>query len=574
MAPVLTRTRARLFLWLVLCGLGRAAAAIAAALLIRGAFDALSGHVPAPVGAEVWLLLAEFALVGAALLAIQVVERASADKLGHDYAAAVRLRLFDHLAVVPLRALRSRRMGHLMVRFVGDLTAVRLWVSRGLAPMIVAGIAIPAALAALTLIDGHLALLVTAVLAVVGTVTAALGRPLQRRVRTMRRRRAQLSGNLGEKLQALPAIRTLGRAGRERRRLKKQNRRIRDAATARARLAGLVRGLPEASNTLAAGFVIVLGFEAVAEGTTTPGTLLAALTVLGILAPTLAELARAFDYRQGYTVAREKILKLLALPSLDTGRRTAELQVTAGAVQLEQVGVDGSLDEVTARARPRQIVGLIGPNGAGKSTILNAIAGLIIPDRGRILIDGHDLAHCRLGSLSRAIGMVSPDLPLLRGSVDWNLRYRHPDATEEEVLRVIELCQLDALLASLPGGRHAALLEGGRNLSSGMRQRLALARALLGEPRILLLDEVDAELDGEARKVVDALLRRRLATTFMVTHDPRRLATLDAVWHLDGGRLVEVGTPGDVLGPERPTRRPFDARSDRLQALPPASRAS
>ena len=168
------------------------------------------------------------------------------------------------------------------------------------------------------------------------------------------------------------------------------------------------------------------------------------------------------------------------------------------------------------------------------------MARFIEPDEGTIQLDGQDITAYSTQSVRRAIGIVSPDLPLLRGTVRTNLRYRWPDAPEEEIQRVKQLCQLDAVLASLPQGEDTPVKEDGKNLSAGHRQRIALARALLGNPCLLLLDEADANLDADARKVFGHVVATYQGTILLVTHSPDHVQRADAVWHLDKGRLVEV----------------------------------
>jgi ABC-type bacteriocin/lantibiotic exporter with double-glycine peptidase domain len=136
--------------------------------------------------------------------------------------------------------------------------------------------------------------------------------------------------------------------------------------------------------------------------------------------------------------------------------------------------------------------------------------------------------------------MAGPDLPLLRGSVRRNLTYRAPDAPEHEIEDLIKACGLEELIRTLPDGLDTRIAEGGFNLSAGQRQRLLLARAVLGEPRLLLLDEADANLDQRTIEVMEQLLARRTGTTLLITHDPNRLATVDRVWQLNEGRLVET----------------------------------
>jgi ABC-type bacteriocin/lantibiotic exporter with double-glycine peptidase domain len=193
------------------------------------------------------------------------------------------------------------------------------------------------------------------------------------------------------------------------------------------------------------------------------------------------------------------------------------------------------------------VIALVGPNGAGKSTLLSLAARLIDPDKGRILLDGQNIAKCSLSSTRRAIGMMSPDLPLLRGKIDKNLRYRWPEAPDEEVKRVKTLCEIDKVVGELREGDQTRLTEGGGNLSLGQRQRIALTRALLGNPSILLLDEADAHMDHSTGMLLDKILAEYRGTVLLVTHNPDRLSSADIIWSIKKGQLVDKGDSANKI---------------------------
>jgi ABC-type multidrug transport system fused ATPase/permease subunit len=181
-----------------------------------------------------------------------------------------------------------------------------------------------------------------------------------------------------------------------------------------------------------------------------------------------------------------------------------------------------------------------GGNGSGKSTLLTAATGLLIPDAGRVTIDGQDLADCTLESIRRNVGIASLELPLLQGSFARNLSYRQPRATAAELERLCRECDLEDLIASLPKGLKTRIGEGGYKLPPGVRQRLMLARALLGNPPILLLDEIDAGLDEAGQQILERILQQRRATTLLITRNPRYLALADSIWRLDSGGLITL----------------------------------
>lgn len=193
-----------------------------------------------------------------------------------------------------------------------------------------------------------------------------------------------------------------------------------------------------------------------------------------------------------------------------------------------------------AVAPPGSVVAVTGLNGSGKSTLLALAARLVEPEAGRVTLGGQDLSGVAQASLRQAVSLVMPDLPLLRGDVEHNLRYRDPDADDAELERVRALTGLDEVLAQLPDGTATKVVEGGRSLSAGQRTRLALARALVGDPPVLLLDEVEANLDVGAVDAMHRVLgdRRGRCTTIVVTHRPELVAQADEVWRLEDGRLA------------------------------------
>ena len=559
--------RARQFAGLIGWGIAQAGVAVATAYLVRHAFDTFLRSQQALDVRALALMLAGFAAMAAALIVFRTLERGTAEALGQSFVGSVRHKLFKHLLSVPLREFQRRRRGHLMLRFIGDLNALRLWVSQGIARLLIGSIMIAGTLAALAVMNLRIAVVVGAVALTAMLAMLAFGPRLARRVREARRRRSQLAGNLGEKLSSAAVVQAFGRSRKEQRRLRRQTRRLIATAVSRARLSAIVRVLPEAGATLCVGLIIFVGMFELERGAATPGTLFATITILGLLASPLRDLARVFDYWQNFKVARQKIEQFLALPSMERGqRRRVDLSVGEGRLVLDGVGLDPGATDLSVTAGPGETIAIVGPNGGGKSTLLMLAAGLIQPDRGLVTIDGQNLSKCTLPSIRQAVGIMSPSLPLLSGTLGWNLRYRVPDASVEDIARVAKQCGVDLESPHVPEGLETRLQEGSRNIPTGLAQRICLARALMGAPPILLLDEPDSELDTAGRTMLNRVLRDRLGLTLVVTHDPQRLLAADRVWHVAGGRVIEQGRPGEILRGDGPTTRLFRLRPGQLVA--------
>lgn len=534
---------------LVANGLAQALCTLSTAFLVQYAFDNFITPASGPYGRSLFYLGLSFVVSTAGLAWLRMAEWVDAERLGQDYIHRTRTRAYRHLTALVPRALQRRSRGALMLRFVTDLSALRRWVSLGLARLAVAGLTTVLTLGVLAGVNWVLALSVLVVL-LLGTLAVALqGRALQRTVREARRRRSRLAADLSDRIASMAVVQAFGQAKRERRRVTKQSQELKTAMVQQAKAVGRVRAATEAAVATSSAVVVLVGALEVARGRATPGTVVAALSIIGLLVPALRDLGRVFEYHRAAQVSHEKLRDFLATPALVHERRNApDLEAGAGRLNFEQVSLGTTLNGITATAEAGQIVAVSGSNGAGKSTLFELAARFIDPDEGRVLLDGQDLRSISLSSLRQAVSIVSADLPLLRGTITRNLRYRAPHASEEEAAEVWRLCRLDDVVSELPKGGNTKIRDGGSNLSAGQRQRLALARALLGGSRLLLLDEADANLDSEATKVLDEVIQelRGQVTILFITHRPARLALADVVWRLEAGRLTQVVLPEEL----------------------------
>ncbi len=518
---------------LVLNGSAQAGFVIAMALLLREAFDEL---VTAGIARDFTSLLpffGGFSLVVLCGAGLRWLERIDAEKLGQDYIFELRQQLFAHMSRLSPRALQKRSRGGTMLRFVGDLTAVRQWISLGIARLAVAMVTTIGTLVVLTYINVMLSALVAVLLLIASSAMLLLGLRLEQTSRTTRKHRTQLAANISEKISAMAVVQVFGQRQRERRLLKKQSNTLRDSMIQRASHIGQLRAVIEALVGFASTGVIILGAWAVSRGQATPGTIIAAMMIVSMLAPQLRDLGRVHEYWRGARVSREKIIQFLNTPSLIAQQPDVkDLKLSHGKIEFRNVSAVGVIKNFSHCANGGERIALVGPNGAGKSTLLSLVVRLLDPDSGQILIDGQDISACSLRSLRASIGMVSPDLPLLRGSLERNLKYRLPNAGKTQIQQAISFCGIDSLAATLPRGMRTRLTEGGLNLSVGQRARLTLARALLGKPPILLLDEAEANLDSSATQLIDQVLASYPGTILMVTHRPNYLKHMNQVWQL------------------------------------------
>lgn len=546
MPAIATGSRRRGLAVIALLSLGQAVSAGAAAFATRHAFAAF--RVPEdglPNGA-----LAVIALSGLATAGLRVAERVVAERVGQDYAGELRLKLFSHLSRLPARVLAERRSGGLALRFVGDLSAVRGWVSLGIARLGSAIIVLPSATVAIAMINPALGVAAGLPVALGLGVMAVLGWRFGAAHRRLRSRRAVLAADIGERIPYAPELRLMGRMPRERRALDRRTLRMMRAAVSRARSAASLRAVPDAVAGVAGAGVLGVAMTGIAGPAETAG----ALAALALMIQPMRELAGVWDRHRAWLAARAKILDLFALPVLPRRRLRAAARASVGReevgqplpVEYENVSAP-PLTRFEASAAPGQRIAILGPNGAGKSALLALAAGLEVPDSGKVRIAGRRLRAFGDAERAAAFCLVSARSPVLSGSLRRALTMgnaRRPD--DEETVKAARAFGLGALLDRL-GGLDGHVAEGGRNLSAGEARRLLLARAALSDAGVLLLDEPETALDGDGSALVARLLAGTRATVLLVTHDLRIARTMDEAWLIEGGKLTACGPPSAVI---------------------------
>ncbi len=556
--PILQGYRRTMFVRLIANGLAQAGLAIGTAWLVREIFDGfLTVDHPVIDTYVVWLIIG-VVTTAASISWLRMMERIDAERMGQHYTAEIRILLYDCLSFLTPRTLQKRSRGGVSLRFVGDMTSLRRWVSMGLARITVAGVSTVSALLMLSIINWQLSLTVTLSLLLGTWFTYLFGKRMRAAALESRRRLSNLAANVNEKVTSIAVVQVFGQVDREREHIVRQGKYLQDSMVARAKVAGQILGATEFSVAITSATTLLAGVFAVAAGTASVGAVIAAISIVGILLPPLRDLGRIQEYWHGASIARERIKEFIDSPSLITTTPNApDLVVGAGRLEFDSVSVTGGLHQLSGTVEPGTVVAIVGPNGAGKSTLLLLAARLIDPQEGKVMLDGQNLAEHNLDSVRRAIGMVGHDLPLLRGTIERNLRYRWRKAPNKEVARVRKLCGINELLAQFPEGEKTRVTEGGLNLSVGQRQRIALARALLGNPALLLLDEADANLDKQAGKVIDRILAKHKSTVLMVTHQLNHIMAADVIWFLEAGQLIETGTPAELLAGNGPTAQFF-----------------
>lgn len=525
-------------------GLAHAAAAFGLAVLARHGLHGTTGARAA------WpITLGILGLTGM-LFVLRMLEARDAEALGQDYVNRVRRRILRRI----LRAAGGRRgiprWGVTMSRLVTDLNSLRNWVSLGLARMISSGVAVAGLLVSLALFHLPTALIMLGVLGAVLGASTLLVPPLRRWVREVRRLRGRLANQVGEQVLTARTIWHLGREDQALHGAFRNGKRLRDAMVRRAGLAAMLRRGPE----LGHGLALVGLLWVVASPTLPPlegaGSAAVVLFLIGLVVAAARDLARAWDYRIAFSEGHRRIAGLLGgvTPLVPAGGQALAgnrpVGVTLEAVQWWEQQVPWSFE---AAAGERIVI--VGPSGAGKSMLLRMVARWRDPAGGRVLLDGVPLSEVR--DLHRVVQLVSAEVPLLRGTVRSNLGY---GLNPEGALRVADVAGVLGMVeesALFPEGLETRVAEGGSNLSAGARARTLLGRAVLANPRLLLVDDASFLIDGATGRALRETLELVRATVLLVGAERSWPIVPDAIWRLSpAGACIErlLTAPAAVAG--------------------------
>jgi ATP-binding cassette, subfamily B, bacterial len=493
-----------------------------------------------PLG-HVYSMIAVLTVVAVLNAALRAVEFSLAEAIGYRVVRRLRMFLYRHLQGMAPNQIQGRSRGGLILRFTGDLTMFRTWISRGFVRAIVAVIVVMGGAVVLLVLNPLLALTLLAFLCAGSALSLSVGRRLKRVTYSVRRKRSALTSNMDEQIHSLAVVQVFGRSAGEYSRLSRQNDSLTATLIREAGQRARLRGLSSVTGLLAATAVITVGVFEISIGRATLGMLIAAVYAARALITPVRDLGLAHDYWQRAQVSRRKLEDFLSSRSRNLdGPNLDRLRVRRARIEFQDVHVDGILHGITATAAPGELVAIMGPTGSGKSALIALLARFIEPSQGQVHVNGRALSEFTLRSTYRNIGMVSPDLPLMRGTVRRNLTYRQRNASPEEVNRIATLCRLDEIVPAERGGLETWVTEGGRNFSIGQRQRIALGRALLGNPPLLLLDDPTANLDAGNKALFERVLNHHHGTSFLVTHDPDQASLADQVWIMEAGRIAEI----------------------------------
>jgi ABC-type multidrug transport system fused ATPase/permease subunit len=532
--------------------LGRSAMELVPPLFQRVIVDEVIGNRDlSRLGLYVGLLVGVYALQQAINAGDMFIRHA----LGEKFILDLRVRIYAYLQRLSLSFFEQTSTGELMSRVTNDVSALESFVTHGSALTAVDLLRLVGGAAILLVLDVRLALLVLLPVPVLAVSLRAFNtriRPIYRRVRA---RLGDINAQLQDSLSGIQVIQAFAQEDQALDRFANES-----ESYYRARVQGIrywSTFFPAMRFVAGMGTVIVLGAGAtmVVRGELSLGTLVAFLSYIVSFYQPINRLTEIDNVFQEAIAAGERIFELLdETAEIQDAPDAVALPPIEGQVSFEDVHFrygtgDEVLHDVGFRIAPGEVVALVGPSGAGKTSIANLLCRFYDPIDGRISVDGSDLRRVKLGSLRGQVAVVLQDTFLFNTTVRENLLYGKPDASEAELVAAAEAAYAHEFILGLPAGYDTEIGERGVKLSGGQKQRLALARAILADPRILILDEATSSVDAEAeyliQQALDSVLEGR--TALVIAHRLSTIRDADKIIALEEGRIVEVGDHRELM---------------------------
>lgn len=475
--------------------------------------------------------------------------------VGTGVVADIRSALFRHLHTLSLNFHNNYSVGRMMSRLISDVRVLQDFITWSITGLFRSGVALIGILVAMLWLNWQLALLSFMALPLMGIVTNYWRKNVREAYRAAQMRSSLMTGYLNESITGIRVTKSFVREEKNAGHYDMLNQSYYDANVRAAKLTAVFFPTVDFVGSLSVSIVVVVGGYFILQDTLTAGVLVAFVLYVQRFFEPIRELAQRYNIFQATMAGCERIFNLLdTLPDLHDVPQAYDLPPIHGRVSFNDVGFsykpgEPVLQEIQLTAEPGQQIALVGETGAGKSTIIRLLARFFDVSEGSITIDGHDIRDVSQTSLRQQMGVVLQDTFLFSGTIRENIRYGRLTASDEEVIRAAKFVGADTFISKLPHGYDTEVGENGVNLSVGQRQILSFARALLADPRILVLDEATSSVDTATEKQIQAALDKLLEgrTSFVIAHRLNTIVNSDKIVVLDQGRIVEMGTHEELL---------------------------
>jgi ABC-type multidrug transport system fused ATPase/permease subunit len=542
---------------LLLCAAGEAAAQSGGWLLVRSAIN--HGIVQHHVGYLAAIVGVYLAVACAGWFLMGILIRGLA-RIGQEMVLGLRRDLFDHLTSLSLRYFSEQRAGWIIARLTSDVDALSDVLSQGLPSLVTNSVLLPAALIALFVNDWRLALIALVVLPPALVLTRWFQLRSAAAQLEVRNRISAVTALLAESVSGVAIVQAFNRERAFQAEFDDLNHANLDANVYAQKLFSVFFPSIELLGVVSAAAVLLVGSHVLPA--TQIGTLAAAYFLLQLVFQPLQELSDIYGQLQSAAAAMVKISSVLDVePEIQNAPDARRIGRIDGDLELDHVvfayGAEPVLHGIDLHVQTGGCIALVGESGGGKSTMAKLIARFYDPGSGAIRVDGIDLREIELHSYRRQLGVVLQDPFLFAGTIADNIRFSRPEATDDEVEQTAAAIGVDRVAARFERGLRHEVREGGAGLSAGERQLISIARALIADPRILILDEATSNIDRPTEILIERALDRLLhgRTSIIIAHRLSTTRRADQILVVEHGRIVQRGREHELLATDGPFRR-------------------
>lgn len=501
--------------------------------------------------------------------------------LGQQVLFDLRQGLFAHIETLPFSFFDHRPVGKIVSRITNDVNHIGNLAASGMVNLISQFLSLIGIVGIMLYLDWKMALLSFVTVPALALVLTKVRWALEDAWGDTRKAVASINAHLNETIQGLSVIQAYGYEGHNSGKFQEHNKKYFDAYMRAIRLDQAFWPLTDIVGAIGTSIVIWYGARAVLGGTMTIGLVWAFVNYLGKFWAPISTFSRFWSQILSAMASAERVFTILDLKpeaGAEVGLQASQVQEgqlepaalvsdsvvppegfialprIEGKVEFDNVSFayktgEPVLKDVSFNVVPGETIALVGPTGAGKTTIINLLARFYEPSSGKVRVDGHSLAHVNLPSYRSQLGIVLQDTLIFSGTIKDNLLFGKPEATMEEIEQAAEAACIKNFIESMPKGYDSEVTERGTNLSAGQRQLLAFARAILADPRLLILDEATSSIDPETEQLIQQALNTLLEgrTSFIIAHRLSTVRSADRIMVIEDGQITESGTHEELV---------------------------
>src|SRR5215207_2072231 len=475
-------------------------------------------------------------------------------RVGQQMLQQMRSDMFRHIQRLPLTYFDRVPSGVVVSRIINDVQTVNELLGNGIIQALSDILTLGFTVAVMVILAPDLALVTFAVLPLMVIAMWIFTEKAKVAYRRTRVTVATLTGEMAESYAGVRVTQAFAREAPSQERFDEVNNQNREANVKANTLSSVLLPVVELCNAAATVAVIAYGGYLIVNGQSTLGVLVAFLAYITRFFQPIRTLTQFYNQLQAATAAAEKVFELMDEPvTIREASDPIDLSKVRGEVEFSHVtfsyGREPVLHDISFRAEPGEMIAMVGHTGAGKTTVASLLARFYDPVEGSITLDGNDLRDLSFASLRKSVGLVLQDNFLFSGTIADNIRYARDSATDEEVIEAAKIANAHEFICRMPLGYETPVLERAANLSLGQRQLIAIARTILADPQVLILDEATSNIDSQTELLVQHALHQLLAgrTSLVIAHRLSTIRAADQVLVLDDGRIVERGRHDELL---------------------------